>query len=233
MSQLESGIALSADSSDIDTKIEVINKLSPNGSGDINKSTSTLRLYKSVPRDKIPLKLFQRIPIDMTREFNMGNLPGLANLINKVTHGRSLFRLQNPINTVEFLGVDSIISFFGNLLEAYPDAIILTKKVRSFSRAQFLVIEEKVEFTGTQFSKDLSRSLLNQHGQSSSKYQADYMTVSEEERIKFKALEDEVARNGRSLQIFNKAIMNYYIDPAANRIVLTDLKHKVINLRAV
>lgn len=228
MNLLESDTVLSADSnsdSDKETAVEVPNK-------SIVKPLKS-KIYESVPLEKITLKMFQRIRLDVSREFNVGNLQGIASLINKSAHNRMLFRLQSPAETEEFVGTDSIISFYGNLLQVYPDAIILTKKVKTFNRAQFYVIEEKVEFTGTQFSKDLSIALLCPNQSSPVKHQADYMTVSEEEKRQFRELEDAIMSCGRNLQIFNKAVMTHYIDLSSNRIVLSDLKYKVTNIRAV
>jgi hypothetical protein len=219
-------------SSDSDKDSPILANLS-NKSVIVRKKPAKTRLYKAMPIEKIPLKMFQRMQIDISREFNTGNLLSVAELVNKCTHNRSIFRMKNPAETVEAVGTDALVTFYGSLLHVFPDAIILTKKVKTFQHEQFYVIQEKIEFTGTQFSKEVARKVFCPPPSPMFDHQADYMDVSDEEKEKFRALEESILQNGRKVQVCNKAVMTFYIDPAANRIVLSDLIYKLVSFRAV
>lgn len=186
-------------------------------------------IYESVPIERINLKMFQQYQFDIAHEFNIGNLCGLAHLVNKCTHSRSIFRVRNPAESVDNVGVDSLLTFYASLLEVFPDGIILVKKGKTFQIDQFYVVQVKIEFTGTQLSRDVARSLLLRNFD----HAADFMTVDGDIKMKLKALEDQMLDNGQKLQLFNKATFSFYIDLQANRIVLSDLNYKVTKFRGV
>jgi hypothetical protein len=199
----------------------------------VENNSPQLRLYKAMPIEKIPLKMFQRMQMDISRQFNMGNLRTVVHLVNKCTHNRSIFRLKNPAEKFESVGTDALVTFYDSLLHVFPDGIITMKKIKTYRHEQFYIIREKVEFTGTEFSKEVAQSIFCPTILPAYGHQANYMDVAEEEKEKFRALEESILQNGRKIQVSNKAVMTFYIDIDANRIVLSDLNYKVVSIRAV
>lgn len=191
---------------------------------------------RSFPREKIPLQSFYDIPSEMVKHFNVGRVDNMAAVFNKYMHERCLFRVNDTLTISEFVGTDCITAFFASLLHAYPDAVLTSRKVKAFTVDQYIVIQCKLVFVGTEVTPTAAKELLchKAHEDDVDHKAADFMlNLSPEEREQMLRYEEEIEKSGKKKQMTCKSLFTMYIDPAVNRSVLNDTAYRVVGIRGL
>lgn len=192
-------------------------------------SSERRSVIRPLLRENIPLKSFYNVPYDLVKNFNDGNTQAIAATFYKYIHRRCLFRVNNTVTINEYLGPDSIVSFYSSLLHVYPDSILRLRKIKNMQVDQFQVIQCKFDFVGTEMSYKASKMLFFKDQQNPETKAADLMQLPPERREEQLRYEEQLDAQQRRKKVAVRSMFTLYIDPDSNRSVLNDIAYKIVS----
>lgn len=179
--------------------------------------------------DKFQSKYFRMCWYEVCKALNNGDIHYLTSVIRRFVHPRCLFRVNDTIQTVQYFGNESVISFYNGVLQAFPDTVVVSKKVKTFVADKFLVLQTKAQHVGTELSGAFTVECLNlgMHLET-----AQYMKITDPDlKQKLIDIEKAILASGRKVVTTCDVVTTIYIDPKINKVVLYDIGFRVISFR--
>ena len=158
----------------------------------------------------------------------------ITSVILSFIHDRSIFRINDSNQTIQQVGNMSIISFYQGLLQAFPDTLAVSKKVKTFTVDQFFVIQFKSQHIATEISAAYTlRCLYPLEHVPDNITCADFMKISDPaEKQRLIEYEMNILASGKQLEVTTNVVTTIYIDPKVNKVVLYDLGYRVVSFKS-